>query len=172
MRAISRAYLVGLCFVLGCQAPDLLLSSRQQATAKCDDYGRLWQAARAVIARQFDVLQENEREGRIVAQSKSVGTTARPNADPYDSRTVTTDVNVFILPKSGGYEAQVRASTRAQTGPDFNVVRTTGLPQTREGMDFNELGTSASRDYALEEQIRSQIQNELNYAPPPPRPTK
>jgi hypothetical protein len=125
-----------------------------------------------VVARQYEILSENEREGRIVARSKSAAMVARPNADPADSRTVSTDVTVFLVPKESGYEVQVRAGTRSAPGPDFTFDKEAGMPQSRQTLSFDSMGNTARRDYNLEERIKSQIQAELNYTPAPKRPKK
>jgi len=172
MRKAFGAFIVGISLLLGCQAPSILLTSAKTTTVQSDDYNRLWQACRSVLARQYDIVQENQSNGVILARGQSAPVVGRGDADPTDSRTVTTEVNLTILSKGAGYEVRVRAITRSQAGPDFNAIGNTGKPQTNESLDVNALGTSANRDFPLEEQIQSQIETELSYAPAPPKPNK
>ena len=168
MRKAFGATIVAMSFLLvGCQAPDLLLSSSKTTVVRSDDHSRLWQACRAVLARQYDIVQENESNGVIVARGRSNPVVGGREADPTDSRTVTTEINLAILSKGEGYEVRVRAITRGQPGPDFNITQDAGMPQSKESLDFNAMGTAANRDFPLEEQIQSQIQTELSYAPAP-----
>ncbi len=166
MGKLAGALLAGVLLLSGCKAPEMIFSGGQPVAASSDSYESLWRACRAVLARQYDLVQENERNGTLVARGKSAAMVARPNADPADSRTVMTEIKASIVPAKGGYEARIRAITRGAPGPDFDSIRTAGMPETKEGADFNDLGTSATRDFALEEQLASQIRAELSYPAP------
>jgi hypothetical protein len=172
MRKALGALIAGVVFLLGCQAPDILFTDTKTVTATSDDYSLLWQACRAVLARQYDIVQENERDGVIVARGTISPTVGRTAADPTDMRSMTTEVNVAILQKEGAYEVRVRAVTRSQAGPDFDAVHDTSVPSTRGSLDYNSQGTGANRDHPLEDQIQSQIQTELGFTPAPPKPKK